>query len=418
MSPCAVVSDAMSSTTNDWFDEAPNERLINALPTRDMRYGLQQSEVDIDDNASRDEILTYLENTPGDTDELRQDIITGAKERVLADWSGMLEHVEGTGMGTPVVADTLTLREVYYYDSFFNYTNRTTRVYRASNIGGILGEITDQADSTAAAREMFIEFCGENDLDSAYVEAAEDVPAALIGDLEDGYRPRLVEFEDEHYLYIEYWKPGKTWSNFDIGTGDYEKINTLFRAVLRIDLETGLIETASDDSQQSNQKLVERFLSEFNGSDTVSQIHIRGADIRTTKNDLALLTTLNEFVGEDAKLRFTQNKSGNVEADPAHQDAEQTRDYSRSNFQIIIGRQNDDWGLVYPVDLGYDDDDDVAVGEVLSEIEERDTYDDVKELTITLDSEKATFRIQKKKMSPKTRRDVFEMLVDELDWTA
>lgn len=409
----------MSSTTNSGSDEASNERLINALPTRDIRYGLQQSEIDIDENADRDEILSYLKNTPGDADELRQDIITGAKERVLMDWSGMLETIEGAKTGVPVIAESLTLREAYYYDSFFNYTDHTTRAFQVSKMGGILGEIADLVDSPAAARERFIEFCEtEDELDSAYTEAAEDIPAALINDLDEGYRPRLVEFENDRYMYVEYWKPGKTWSDFDIQTGDYEKINTLYRAVLRIDLQTGLIETTGDDSQQSNRNLVEKFLSEFNESTTVSRIHIRGGDIRTTKKDLALLTTLNEFVGEDAKLRFTRNKSGNVESDPAHKNAEKKRNYSRSNFQVIIGQQGDEWSLVYPVDLGYDDDDDVSVGDVLSEFDEKDMYDDVMDLTITLDSEKATYRIQKKRMSPSTRCEVFELLADELNWSA
>ncbi|WP_126665157.1 hypothetical protein [Haloterrigena salifodinae] len=409
----------MSSTTNSGYDEASDERLINALPTRDIRYGLQQSDIDIDENTGRDEILRYLKNTPGDADELRQDIITGAKERVLTDWSGMLKTIEGAKTGAPVVAESLTLRKAYYYDSFFNYTDHTTRAFQVSEIGGILGEIADQVDSPAVAREKFIEFCEtENELDPAYTEAADDIPAALINDLDEAYRPRLVEFENGRYMYVEYWKPGKTRSDFDIRTGDYEKINTLYRAVLRIDLQTGLIETTGDDSQQSNRDLVERFLSEFNESTSVSRIHIRGADIRTTKRDLALLTTLNEFIGEDAKLRFTRNKSGNVESDPAHNDAEKKRDYSRSNFQVIIGQQGDEWSLVYPVDLGYDGDDDVSVGDILSEVNEQDRYDDVKDLTITLDSEKATYRIQKKKMSPSTRREVFELLADKLNWSA
>lgn len=422
--------------------EIDYERLISALATREIQEGVRQSDIDIREgdseeegeaNYSREEVLNYFEENPEDAEELYGDLVYGAKLRILEEWENKLEHIEGTGDTLHVVADALNLREVCYYDSYFTYTNHTTRVYEASELGGVLGDIAEEAASATEAREMFTEFASEeSDLDEAYAQAAEEIPAPLIGNVGDRTRPRVVEFEDENHLYVEYWSRGNSKDGFDISTGDYTKIQTAYRAVLRVDLETGLIETTGDSSQKSNEGLVERFLSEFNGSGEVSRVHIRGDDVRETKQNLALLTTLNEFVGEDAKLRFTRNNSGNVEADPVHDEAEENRDYSRSNFQIIIGQQSNNWELVYPPEVmdeyvsegaeaeTDDEGNEFDVGAVLTAMEgeedERGDYDDAMNLTLGLNSEKATFRIQKKAMSPNTRRQVFGMLAENLDW--
>ncbi|WP_168191250.1 hypothetical protein [Haloprofundus sp. MHR1] len=405
----------MSMAHHDDEDEPNDERLINALPTRDIRRGLQNTDTDVDENASRDEILNVLRSHPNNN-QLRSDIRKGAKTRVLEEWANKVDNIENAGQGFHVVRDNLSLREIYYYDSYFQYTDHTSRVYLAQELGGLLG---DMAESDELSKDEFINFCeADDDLDDAYVQAVEDIPAPLIGDLDDTFRPRLIEFEDENHIYAEYWKTGKTKSDFDVTTGDYEKIRTVYRAVLRIDLRTGLIETAGDSSQQKNKGLVQRFLSEFSGSDTVRRVEIRGADIRRTKDHLALVTTLNEFIGDAAKVRFTRDQSGNVEADPAHADVEGDRDYSRSNFQVIIGKEDGEWGLVYPIEIGEygEEDEEIAIGEILDAMDS--DYEDTMSLTIGLNSEKATFRIQKKSMAPTTRRRILQMLADELDWTA
>ncbi|SEV98425.1 hypothetical protein [Natrinema salifodinae] len=411
----------MSSTpeTNSDDDDQNDERLINALSTREIRRGLLDSDIDVGENADREEVFNLLETHPA-ADQLREDIVEGAKKRILEDGHVKHDSIEGTGQGIPVISDALTLAEVYYYDSYFQYTDHTARVYEAPDFGGVLRDIAEDADSPAAARNLFMEFCESEDVDPAYIEATEDVPAPLIDNTDDQFSPRLVKFEDANTIYLEYWKRGKTMSEFDVRTGDYEKIKTLYRAVVRVNLDTGLIETMGDNSQQSNEQLVKRFLGEFSGSDTVRRINIRGPDIRRTKSDLALLTSLNEFVGEEAKVRLTRNQSGNVEADPAHDQMESERDYSKTNFQIFIGETADGWELVYPRELGEepDSEDEVTTSDVLTAIDEssRIDYEDVKDLTITLDGEKSTYRIQKKDLAPSTREQVFDLLAEELGW--
>ena len=406
-----------SGTDTNSDDNQDDERLINALTTREIRRGLVNSDLDIDEDATRKEVLTALQTRP-DADQLRQDIIEGAKERILEDDHVKVDNIEGAGQGFAVIQGNLNLRETYYYDSYFRYTDRTARVYKIPELGGVLSEIAN-AESSVAAQEMFTEHSEGNNLDDAYVQAAEDVPAPLIGNVDDSFRPRLVEFEDSNTIYVTYWKRGKTWSALDVRTGDYEKIKTLFQAILRVDLETGLIEMMSDDSQKSHKKLVERFLSEFNDNNTAVSINIRGPDIRRAKKNLSILTSLNEFVGDEAKVRLTRNRARSVEADPANSQMESQRDYSRSNFQILIGQESggNDWNLVNRVNIDVldEEDEEVSMEDVISAVEE--DYDDVLPLTISLDSEKSTFRIRKKALTPSTRRQVFNLLADELNWT-
>ena len=313
-----------ASDTNSG-DEPDNERLINALTTREVRRGLVNSDLDVDESASREEVMTLL-STHQEADQLREDIITGAKERVLQDRHIKPDQIEGAGQGLPVIRDNLSVREVYYYDSYFQYTDHTTRVYEIPDLGDALRDIAEDTSTPTAAREVFTEHVEDNVLDPAYIQATEQLPAALIGDVDDQFRPRVVEFKDSNTIYVEYWKPGNTRSDFDIRTGDYEKIKTLYQAVLRVDLETGFIGTTGKDSSKTNEGLVERFLSEFNGSSTARRIHLRGRDIRRAKENLGLLTSLNEFIGDEAKVRLTRNQAGNVEADPAHDQMEQERE--------------------------------------------------------------------------------------------
>jgi hypothetical protein len=398
-------------------EPSDNDRLLEALTMREVRRGLINSDLDVDEDASREEVGELL-SSHTDTDQLRQDIITGAKERLLEDTHVKTDHIEGTGQDTVVIRDNLNLREAHYYSSFFQYADHASRTYKIEELGGVLAEIAESSNSASETEEMLRNHINDGDFDVAYAQALEEIPASIIGDLDETYRPRLVEAEDESTLHIEYWKPGKTWSTFDVETGDYEKIHTLYRAVVRVHLDSGLVETSGDSSGRSNEALVRRFLNEFNDSDSMSRIHIRGEHIREAKANLGLLTSLNEFVGEEAKVRLTRNQANNVEADPANEQMESERDYARSNFQMFIGENDGDWDLIYRVDLGEDiaEEDDVNAGEVLKALEP--DYDNVLPITLSLNSENSTFRIQKKSIDRSTRNQVFDLLAEQLGWSS
>lgn len=412
----------MSSSTDPSPDDSiDHQRLINGLAMREVRRGLINLDHEEDGDLSREEVLSLLNNNP-DASQLCREIVSGAKERILEDSHIKLGSIEDAGQGPTVIRDSLNLRQVCYYDSYFRFADRTTRAYKIPELGGVLQDIAENGESASEARDRFLNYCESTELDQAYSRAAEEFPAPLIGDIGDDFRPYVVEFENPDNLYVEYWQKGNKESLFDIQSGDYRQIQTRYRAALRVDLSTGIIQAAGDSSQRSHEPLVERFLTEFNGSDQADRIYIQGSQIHDAKRNLALLTSLDEFLGDEAKLRFTRNQAENVEADPAHDQVNQQRENTKSNFQVFLGRTNNQWELVFPTEIDVatlESDEEITVNDIINAIDRSEnSYESIMDLTLSLDSERSTYRIQKKAISPSTRRRAFQLLVDELNWTA
>jgi hypothetical protein len=395
-----------------------DRELLYALPMRDVRRGLSRVDDVSDklegDDLEREDLLSELAERDPDS-ELHEEIVTGAKEVVLDQNHVKTSSFDGFGDNPAAIVSGLDLREVHYYDSFFKFTNITTRVYRLGTPSGFLSELAD-TDSTTEARERFEEYVVSAGLDEMYATAATDQPSPLIGATEDTYRPRVVAFEDASTIYVEYWKRGNKTTRFDVDTGDYETIHGLRRGAIRIDVATGLVEAVGDANNGPKDGFVERVLGDLSDGTGFSRITIPDATIERAKERLALKITLDELVGENTKVRFTRNRGEDVETDPDHEEMERERDQARTNFLTLFGRTRDEWEVVPPSAVAemYDRDEDVELGEIKSDLEFE--YDDVLDLTLTLDSEKSIFRILKRDISPSTRNAVFTIVAEELGW--
>lgn len=394
-----------------------NENLINALETRAIRRGLQISaNEEVDPNWTRDKVLAYLETNPSKAPKLRDDIVTGAKRFYLARDHVKPKFIEGAGpeTGIEVLSDQLTLREVCYYESYFKYADHSSNVYKISDTGDILQSLEDidSKDEVQAELESHIETRAEL---VEYDAATGDLPAPLIGDVEESYKPRVLQLESPNIIFIEYWKRGSKTGGFDVRSGDYKTIQGPYRAVLRVDLENLTIEATGDNSSNTHENLVKRFMIDFNGSASADLIHINSSQIEEARRDLAFIATLDEFLG-DAKLRFTVNESANVEADPAHGSAKGSRELGKSNFRVLMG-ENGTWERIYPRQYpDVDSDGEVSLNDFLKELQDDSGYKDVLDVTIGMNSEKNSFRIHKKAITPTTRKAVFDSLAAQVGW--
>jgi hypothetical protein len=246
-----------------------------------------------------------------------------------------------------------------------------------------------------------------------------------ITNLGDTSLPRLVHFKEENHVFVQYWERGNVITKLDIETGDQKNINTVYRPTLRIHLDSGLIESTGDRTYKRNTDQIRSFLTAFNGDHTwTSPINI-GSGIEATKERLALQVSLDEFEGDkdEAKLRFARSDSvSNVEADSKHQDTEEERDRVRSNFQLILGRSPDGWGLIYKkeIDEMFSDwvPSDITPSLVKDTFLDDEPYSEIRDLTVSLnaDQDKQTIRIRGKSREPSLYRAVFHIFAEELGW--
>lgn len=410
--------------------QSEHSRLIDALETQTLQRGLREAGVKLEKNGdttnvnpSRSDVRTWFQQNDGEVDTVLDDFERGTKLQTLEVLGPKTKNVEEAKGGLNVIADALNLREVYYYKAYFGYTDHTTRVYR-TELGGLLEEITEEAESAEQAQEMFLTYCEENNLET-YKQAAEEIPAPLITNLGDNSRPRLIHFEDQNHLFVQYWKRGNIITELDIETGDLKNISTVYRPTLRLHLDSGLIESTGDRTDERNTEQIQEFLSAFNGEHTwTSPVDIRSA-IETTKDKLALQVSLDEFEGDEdeAKLRFARSDTvSNVEADSKHQDTEEERDRVRSNFQLILGRTPDGWELIYKqaIEEMFSDWDpsDVTLSRVKDMFLDEEPYSEIADFTVSLngDQDKQTIRVLGKSREPNLYRTVFHFFADELGW--
>lgn len=412
-----------------------SSRLVDSLGMRSIRRCLHESDVGPDSTASRQEIKGWIERNPEQADVFLQNLVFHAKEVLLDDNERYSEFIDVAADDETSIIEALDLLEVYYYDSFFGYTDHAVRLYSIDELGGVFEDISEEAMSVAEAEEYFKSHCeGRDDIDDAYVDAVSEFPAALIGEVEHEVRPRLIQFEDVDHIYMELWSIGDTFTEFDINEGDYKKIETLARTIVRVHLDTGIIEYTSDDAKKSHREnVVTEVLECFNqsgnpGSDQAtnySERIITDNHIRQVKENIGVLSTLDSFRGARANLRYSSVDERNVETDPTHSNMEDTRDYQKSHPRILVGRTNGEWELIEKEELVDNPDLDLdeasfeeedAVSTVIREIREQGQYDEVRQFTIPMNSDKDTLRIWKKRCEPETRRTIFHLIGEELGW--
>lgn len=252
---------SQSNRSPDQLDKT--DRVIDSLETQAILQGLRDQDsvlledlTDFSDDSdpNRSEIKDWVKNHSEYTGDVLKDAIWGGKLYTISSNQERLDFIEDAATSElRTVSESLSTRECYYYDSFFGYTDHTTRIYNIAQIDGVLREIAENADSGDTAQNIFNNYCSDNQL-SYFYAASEDLPAPLIGNLGNSPRPRLVHCEDDNHIYVEFWKRGNIINRFDIDSGEYQSVNTVSRPYIRIHLDSGLVEAAGDRAHQPNKK--------------------------------------------------------------------------------------------------------------------------------------------------------------------
>lgn len=398
-------------------DDTPS-RIIDSFDTRSLQRGIQEYSDDESGDHSRDEIYALLQQEK-DSEELKQALKHGTRLRTADSISSKLKHIEK--LRTPkanAAAQRLTNSELSYYNSFFSYTNHTTRVHKVPSWDGVLSEISEEASTASEAEAIFWERFEEGEIPEEIAIAAESLPAPLIGNLKSGVRPRVLFFEDANHIYVEYWSRGDVLQGFDIDSGQHETISTPYRCYIRLHLDSRLVEAGGDRNTPHHDE-IKHLMTSLSGNPINSDIEIRANDIQTVKEDLSLVVTLDEFAGEDAKLRFARNEQdGNVQADPIHAETQESRPQIRSNFQIFLGKTSQGWELINPSSITerYTEGDTIKLASIREDLERSEAYSEVMNLTVGLNNEKSTIRIMKSALTPRTRREIFHIFADRIGW--
>jgi len=394
-------------------------RLVGALETRAINRATDQSTTDISAGADREEVKDYL-RTQSDAATLEDELIEEAKQVIIDDRVHQVEYIEGTQVGPDAIAGFLSLSGLAYYDSYFGYTDHATRVYEIDELGGALEEVREDAETEREAKDILRGYVSSNDAGEKYAEALEDVPAALVGNVDDRAAPHVLHFEEPSVLYAEFWAEGSKESGLDVHSGEYKTINRVAKTAVRVYLDYGLAEVTSDSAGPNDRTVLLNLLSALNEHEQVWNIDINPSDVSQARNNLGVLTTLNELIDTDTKLRFTRNQAGNVETDSTHRSEESARQNSRSNFNAILGETAGGWKLIHrsEVAMNEEEEEELTVDDYLNSVEEDDgfSYRDLDSITIGMAAEKNSYRIMKMNLQPTTRRQIFEMIGDELGW--
>ncbi|MEA1930054.1 MAG: hypothetical protein U9O06_00685 [Euryarchaeota archaeon] len=393
-------------------------RVTDALDMRAIRKGLQNTDYDVDENASRSVFNNWIADLDGERDDFIEQLKPSAKVAKLQPWSTKLSGITETESDDIAVnADSLTVRGAHYYDSFFHYTNHTTWVFGIQWLSGTLKQIHENATSADEAQEILRSHCKDLS-EPMYQMAAEEIPSPVIGNVDGSESPRLFHFENKDHLYVEYWTEGSEQDTFDVNTGDYKVAQTLQRTCFRIHLDSGLVEITGDASRGPNKDALKAFLERLGGNPVIGDVNIGTEGIQKAKENLAFIVSLDEFDGEDAKIRFSKNDNGDVEADPYHSDTESERERVRLNMQLLYGRTQNGWELIYRKEVGqqYSDSEEVEVGQLIKDLKRSGPFKQILPLTVGLNREKSSIRFYPEEISPPTRRTIFHLFADELEW--
>lgn len=335
------------------------------------------------------------------------------------------------------IASYLSLTDICYFDSYFKFANRTMTVHKMKRCEGIFGEIDSNSDSPQEARDLFKRKVRErSDISNRYAEAAEEIPSALISEVDVEPRPRLIKFEDSSRIYMEFWSVKGKESFYDVNRGDYVTIERRAKTAVRFHLDSNVIEYASTDDSKNHRSAtlntaLEKLafpqetrtdggLSAFSetGDKLYSDITIKDVDVKTVKENIGILSTLDAFRGQSTNSRVTARDNTSVESDPIHPQLEKGRPYRKSHPQIILGQKDGEWELLDPseIDDDFDFDDDISIEEIVDELREKTDYDRIRKFTVVLHIDNDTIRIWKENSEPDVRHLVFSLIVDELGW--
>jgi len=406
----------------------------------DINENIQQAVSEVPEYPSREQIRIWLKKQDDEVaDSISSLLSLNKKKSILRNIEQKVEYIEESESNSvPILASHLTLKDVAYYESHFKFADMTAGIYGMKSKEGIFGEIYTEAETAEQAKEIFISRVLEReDINNQYAEAADEIPTALIGDVDYNPRPRIVKFEDSNHLFIEFWSIKGKNTVYDVNEGNYITIDERARTSLRIHLDSGTIEYISTKDSSDHRKavldyVIEKFSLErevrsdgglmsftTDGTSLFTDIEIDSSDVIDVKKNVGLVSTLDGFRGRNTNSRLTARDSGDVENDPMHRQLERGRDYRISHPQILLGEREDgEYELVDPIEIrdDFSFDEDMSVDDIVDEIREMTDYLSVRKFTVVLNTEKNTVRIWKESCSPSTRRLVFHLLADELGW--
>ncbi|SFR34256.1 hypothetical protein [Halogeometricum limi] len=417
------IKRGLQSVNSSLDDSIPDETLREEILTGDWDLGREKF---ADWLASVDEILqTYI----------IQQLVFKKKRFLLEDEIGDKTRYisESLADASSVLANELDLNSVAYYESFFNFSERTTSVHRIAEMGGIFQQIRDDADTVQEAREIFLQGVESDDRIPEHYRYAVNSLSPIIGDVQYEPKPRLVSFEDEDHIYMEFWKVGEEITQFDVNRSDYTTIQTRSRTAVRIHLDTGFIEYASDQSSKDVRGTVlDKLMYHFAGDES-EMVTDGGVSLGKQRHDVITVTDsdidkINERIGVMSTLdtfhgKYTNTSLHSIDDRPTQQDdlhrQLRMRGYIKSHPKILLGVDGQNYELIKPseVEDDYSFEDDVPkIEDLVDQIQRKSSYTKIEKVTVVLNADQDTIRIWKSAIPPEVRRMLFHMIAEELDW--
>ena len=337
------------------------------------------------------------------------------------------------GEGIESLITQLTTREASFYDTHFIFANRSLNLFHTDSIEGPLGRVKQEADSSSEAEEVFAEAVRARDeISDFYAAAAEDL-APIVGTSESAPKPRLIWFEDENHAVIEFWSLGKERTVFDGRSGSSIPYHERVLSAVRVHLEDGVLEVFDGKDTDIHRKtLIDRVSSLINDQEAKTD---GGVAVAETENvlsrkiitedviidiidDVAQLVTLEGVGGDQADARLSAVGDRDVRKDRLH-DMFSSRPLEIANLQMFVDDLNGRCEFVAPEEVeeaGITFDDDASRKDMKETIAEELDYDNLNHVTVSLNTENNTFRIDKERCTPSARQAVFHLATRSLDW--
>ncbi|WP_226039076.1 hypothetical protein [Natrinema sp. DC36] len=391
---------------------------------------------------SREEFKEWIDSLDEDLfQRLRRTVHREDRRMTLRNRSSKLSYIHNVDIDSGLKKDEkieklvqqLSSRETAYYDAHFEFASTSSYLYTIDGFEGVVGGIATDAAGPHDAEEKFAERARErDDIDETYASAAEGL-APIAGKLEKAPKPRVIKFEDEDHIFIEFWAVGTEDSIFDGQEGYSMNYNPRIRSAARMHLDTGMVEVFDGKKKEQHRKtLVDRLEKLCNGAKLVTdggeqktrEINILREKTLSEDNiwdvmdSIGMLTTLEGFGGRtaDAKLSAVHNRD--VRKDDTHEDLRHDRNLELANIKLFFDDLEGIREFVKPSEIGekIEFEKEATQSEMKEEIGKMFDYKNIDHVTLTLNEDNNTFRVQKKNCSPATRQAVFHLVSEELGW--
>jgi hypothetical protein len=405
---------------------------------RNEEHGLDGDLVDmvqeLGENPSRREVQRWFSDL---NDEYKEKIGYSfsryQKRHILNNNEHQLDYISIESTGIDTLSKKLTLTETSYYDSYFNFTNNSFTLLKLRNQDGLLFDVYEEAESAEDAENKFKQAIENRNFGDAYKNTVGELPSPIVGNLDISPTPRFAVFEDLEHFYIEYWSLGEATEVFNGNEGTSFEYQPRRRSAARIHLDTGHVEVARDKNTQSHMDALKSSFSSLcidedeTASDGGVQIlesptglitsyNVTSEDATEIIEDMGVITTYESFQGRNATITLSSVKARDVEESfDSLDDIKENYPLQRAHIKILVEDLNSNMELIDPdqIESNYDFEEDVKIGDIKEELEEGG-YDNVDHITIELNSNNNTMRINKKNCVPSARLELLHLLLDNL----